>query len=466
MSRRNELIRRLLSGLTDSEFENLVRVREEARHIPAPRRQREARSIPTPRRPVPTARKIGLKQLIRYFENNPIPPYRPVPTPKMKKQQPVLAPRTRIGEKRRALKGLTKSYEIGLKSDRDALIQLQNTRLAINRLFGTILKFVETLKVTFDKRKDEHNIYKPAYFSSRAQIVINPNDVLPSLGISQQQLLNGISVWLSEGSGWTIRSIDEHYINTVVYEPTKGSSYIRLPAELRNSTKGLVNMKNDDNECFRWCHIRYLNPQEDHLYSIKKSDIRAVEELNYQGTEFPISVKEYTKIEVQNRINVNVFRHEDKQFYRIFVSKQNNNDVLNLLLITEGEKKHYVPIKDFKSLMYNKTKHRDRKHFCMHCLQCFSAEEVLSKHKTNCMVINGEQAIRMPQKGNNILQFQNYHKLMSAPFVIYADFEAISENVQGCLPWVPEVFSRVRRGASFRRPKAEDTSGVAARKNL
>ena len=148
------------------------------------------------------------------------------------------------------------------------------------------------------------------------------------------------------------------------------------------------------------------------------------------------------------------------------MSKQNNNDVLNLLLITRGEKKHYVLIKDFNCLMYNKTKHRERKHFCMHCLQCFSAEEVLSKHKTNCMGINGEQAIRMPQKGNNILQFQNYHKQMSAPFFIYPDIEAITEKVQGCQPWVPEVFPRVQRGASFRRPQAEDTSGEAARKNL
>ena len=119
-----------------------------------------------------------------------------------------------------------------MKSDRDALVQLQNTRLAISRLFNTILnetkgfKFVETLKVTFVKRKDEQNIYKPACFNSRAQIVSNPNDFLPSLGLSQQQILNGIGVWLSEGSGWTISSIDEHYINTVVYEPTKGSSYI------------------------------------------------------------------------------------------------------------------------------------------------------------------------------------------------------------------------------------------------
>lgn len=49
MTNRNELIRRLLSGLTDYEVRNLVRVREEARPFLAPRRQREASPIPTPR---------------------------------------------------------------------------------------------------------------------------------------------------------------------------------------------------------------------------------------------------------------------------------------------------------------------------------------------------------------------------------------------------------------------------------
>ena len=57
---------------------------------------------------------------------------------------------------------------------------------------------METLKVTFVKRKDDDNIYKSAYFNSRAQIVINPNDFLSSLQLSQQQILNGIGVWLSE----------------------------------------------------------------------------------------------------------------------------------------------------------------------------------------------------------------------------------------------------------------------------
>ena len=151
MSRRNELIRRLFSGLTDSELENLVRVREEAHPISVRRTP-----IPKPRR--------NVQQLIRSFENNPIPPYRPIPAPRIKKQQPIAAPRTKIGEKRRALKGFTKLYEIDLRTDRDALVQLQNTRLAISRLFNTILnntkgfKFVETLKATFVKREDDDNI--------------------------------------------------------------------------------------------------------------------------------------------------------------------------------------------------------------------------------------------------------------------------------------------------------------------
>ena len=83
------------------------------------------------RRPIPTPRK-NVQQLAQHFGANPIPQYGPIPAPRRKKQQPVAAPRTRISEKRWALKGFTKSFEILLRSDRDALVQLQNTRLAIS----------------------------------------------------------------------------------------------------------------------------------------------------------------------------------------------------------------------------------------------------------------------------------------------------------------------------------------------
>ena len=93
-----------------------------------------------------------------------------------------------------------------------------------------------------------------------------------------------------------------------------------------------------------------------------------VQELNYQSVEFSVTTKHYGKIEEKNNININVFGYEDKQFYLIYISKQNNEKVLNLLLISDGQKKHYVLIKDFNRMMCNKTKHKERKHFCMHCL--------------------------------------------------------------------------------------------------
>ena len=83
--------------------------------------------------------------------------------------------------------------------------------------------------------------------------------------------------------------------------------------------------------------------------------------------------------------------------------------------------------------MFNQTKHKERKHFCMFCLQCFSSEQVSTNHKEICIQINGEQAIKMPEKGSKV-KFTTFHKQLPVPFVIYADFEALTENLHGCKP--------------------------------
>ena len=132
------------------------------------------------------------------------------------------------------------------------------------------LKFIETLKVTFTKQSNRDILYKTAYFNCSYKTVINNLDIVESLDMSKQEILNKIAIWVSEGSGWLIQSVDNHYLNVVKYKPMSGSSYINLPKELRN--KGLINMKNEDNMCFRWCHIRHLNPQDKDPQRIKKFD--------------------------------------------------------------------------------------------------------------------------------------------------------------------------------------------------
>ena len=78
--------------------------------------------------------------------------------------------------------------------------------------------------------------------------------------------------------------------------------------------------------------------------------------------------------------------------------------------------------------MYNQSKHKERKHFCMYCLQWFSSERILANQVNNCLTINGAQAINMPKQGENILKFNNFHKQRPVPFVLYADFEAITKR--------------------------------------
>ena len=400
------------------------------------------------RRPIPTPRKSVKDMVKRYEDNIILPPlefrddYKPIPAPRTKKllDKPVPTPRTIIKQTDKALKGYTKSYEINIRNNKDPLAQMQNTRKAIEHRVITLLnemkglKYVETLKVTFNKMSDGETVIKNAYFNSTPQTIINHTEINEALQMSKQNILNQISQWISEGSGWTIQSVDSHYLNIVKYKPMKGSSYIQLPSELRNSAKGLINMKNEDNECFRWCHIRHLNQQEKYPQRIKKTDKQYVEKLDYSNIEFPVNVKHYNKIEKQNSININVFGYENKEPYPIYVSKEKYENHMELLLVTKDENKHYVLIKDFNKFMYNQTKHKERKNFCMYCLQCFSSERVLNNHKENCIQVNGQQAIKMPDKDNNILKFNNFHKQQPVPFVIYADFEAITEKVQGCQP--------------------------------
>ena len=61
---------------------------------------------------------------------------------------------------------------------------------------------------------------------------------------------------MNEGSAWVIEPVNGEYINTSIYNPLSGNSYIELPAKLRKSMKDFINIKNKDNKCFLWCHIR------------------------------------------------------------------------------------------------------------------------------------------------------------------------------------------------------------------
>ena len=84
--------------------------------------------------------------------------------------------------------------------------------------------------------------------------------------------------------------------------------------------------------------------------------------------------KDFSKIEVKNNICINVFSYEDESVFPIYVSDQQFKDAMDLLLLNDDDKIHYVYIKEFNRFMFHKTKNKSKKYFCKSCLQCFSCE--------------------------------------------------------------------------------------------
>ena len=85
--------------------------------------------------------------------------------------------------------------------------------------------------------------------------------------------MKNIQKSLGKGSGWIDDSIIDHAISLSKYNPLAGSRYIELPKELDYPRKELINIQNnDDNECFKWYLVRYLNPTDHHPARTTEAD--------------------------------------------------------------------------------------------------------------------------------------------------------------------------------------------------
>ena len=105
---------------------------------------------------------------------------------------------------------------------------------------------------------------------------------------------------------------------------------------------------------------------------------------------------------------------------------------VNLLLIVDGEKKHYTAIKSLGRLLCSEnTKHKESQEFCINCLQGFSSTEVRDKHFEYC-IDNEAVKVEMPRQGSKI-RFKDGSKQMKVPFIMYADFESILQKVDSDL---------------------------------
>ena len=262
------------------------------------------------------------------------------------------------------------SHKVEILERKVPTVQLEASKSSIKDLLCDLLnetkgfKYQITVKVLLKKYKLNGEIeFAPVYFNSETKTVINHRFRLEN---SFQEILYMIDVWINNGSGWIIELIESQYINISTYRPLSGSSYMDLPVELKSPRKGLINIKNKDQKCFLWCHVRHINPSKEHPERIKKTDKKIAEKLDYDGIEFPMQEKDFSKIEVKNNICINVFGYENELVFPIYVSDQKLKDSIDLLLLIDNNKLHklhYVYIIDLTDLCLTKQKIKTKNTF-------------------------------------------------------------------------------------------------------
>ena len=203
-------------------------------------------------------------------------------------------------------------------------------------------RFVTTIVLVFKKieRKDKTK-YDNFCSSLKAGIIIDESDIDDVLKSIYTTIIENIQKYLAKGSRLIIDSVIDHTTSISKYNALAGSSYIKLPKGLDHPRKGLINIQNgDDNECFKWCLVRYLNPADYHPARVAKADKDLSKTLYFKDIIFPVKIRDILKIENKNSTGISVFANENKEKYPTYVSgKRCEEKHGDLLLIGEVEKK-------------------------------------------------------------------------------------------------------------------------------
>ena len=288
------------------------------------------------------------------------------------------------------------------------------------------------MKVEMTKGDGKTKVQTP-YFASKPYTILSQHDIENAIVKAQSAIEKNIDKWTREGSGWVVTRVMCLYVNIAKYQPLTGSSYMELPDTLK-SKKAIINVKNDDQKCLMWSLLSARHPVKKNAQRVTKYKDHE-KELNFAGIEFPTPLNQIPNVEHQNNLSINVFGYsESAGIHPLYLSKDHTRDPINLLLITKVEDgkilSHYCWIKNFDRLCSAENKHNGETFFCLRCITPHSSERTLSDHLIHCKGVDAPPCHAVfPQATEDgsppTIQFKNIQHLMKAPYVIYADTEAI-----------------------------------------
>ena len=333
-----------------------------------------------------------------------------------------------------SLKGHLKSYIIQGVDGMDYLTFLNHNQKEVKNLLNKHekpIKMKMILTAMFKKGRGEDIVFTYSYFHSKYNIITESSDLDQIYDICKERIIENVETFQNRGSGWQFEKIIDLRIHIDKYNPITAKSYIPLPDKIRKK-KVIINIKNEDNQCFKWSVTRALFPEQVHNERITKKLRSNTSKLNWVGVEFPVQIDKIGIFEKNNpKYAVNVYGY-DKEVYIIRSSGNNNREqTINLLLISNDKTNHYTSIKSMSGLLNSqKYKRRHKRYYCERCLLSFKTQKSLDTHSEYCKDHDAVK-ITLPKKGA-MLKFKNWNNSMRVPFVIYADFECLTEPISSC----------------------------------
>ena len=204
---------------------------------------------------------------------------------------------------------------------------------------------------------------------------------------------------------------------------TQSNAYIELPKWIK-SKNVVINPQNKDEECFKWAVIAALHHEEIKHHPERISLLKSYEnQYNWKGLEFLVSIKKIDKFEKNNPgIAVNVL-FSKKKSQNIYTVRRSEHNVkckkqVNLLMIVDGEKRHYTAIKNISRLLSKLNgKTKRAYHYCMNCLNGFRRESARDKPYEYCSS-NGHVKVNMPTGREKWLKCHDGQYQFKVPFML------------------------------------------------
>ncbi|KAK3093489.1 hypothetical protein FSP39_016361 [Pinctada imbricata] len=308
----------------------------------------------------------------------------------------------------------------------DILDRRRQERRNIKFYLNTRVKMVRNIELEGESETVPH-------FRSKTKIALRDENLDHDLNSAFQQMSNSMEEFINKGSDWKFDEVTSMEVVTVPYGPLGGSSYLPLPPKFQG-IRSIVNVKNNDQKCFLWSVIAACHPASHNAERISHY-LDYENDLNMTGIEFPVTLNNIPKFEKQNSISINVFGMEGDKIFPMYLSKLDISQVeVDLLYLRNEENSHYCLIKDLNKFLGITKKAKIKHYFCRRCLHGFIRADLLHEHQSFCKQFEF-QRVKYPKEGyDDILEFQNFHKQLRVPFVIYADFETLVEKMDTCSP--------------------------------